>query len=212
MVMHFIPQRAFATFQSGNIILVGYTLATHETEKLIHCILSIFCFGFGSMATVILRNIHNRMGKVWTFKVLALEICILNFIVIVTNIWNDVWAPFQIVLMLAFIAGLQGNAFHKIGEMLYGNIAVTLNVQLVFNFVAEIFFQKNKKTKSELKIKAMNFFLVLIAFAAGASGTALLTKHFGTYALIFTILPLVAIYITGLILHAKKPAMPIDSN
>ena len=36
-------------------------------------------------------------------------------------------------MIISFLAGMQENTFHKIDGMLYGNIAVTLVVQLAFN-------------------------------------------------------------------------------
>lgn len=208
----FFTAKTFATFQSGNIIMLGYTLATEPLIKIIPYLGSILCFGLGAMATVALRSMHKRRGKVWTFRVLVFEIAVLILVVLITNIWAGALSVIHVVWILAFIAGMQGNAFHKIGEMLYGNIAVTLNVQLAFSYFAEVYFQKTPKAKKDSWYRGYCYFIVLVGFALGAAISALLTKHFGSYTLLFTIMPLIAIYLTAAVLHKQSPSTPIDSD
>lgn len=66
-------------------------------------------------------------------------------------------------MAISFLAGMQGNAFHKIDGMLYGNVAVTLVVQLAFSYIAQSLFGKKNAAKN-----GFLYLLVLIGFAAGA--------------------------------------------
>lgn len=208
----FFTAGAFATFQSGNIIKVGYILATEPFYKVLPILASILSFGIGAMFTVLLRTIHKRQGKVWTFRVLTAEIILLVLLVVITTAAKDLLSPIQLVWVLAFIAGMQGNAFHKIGQMLYGNIAVTLNVQLGFSYLAEAFFKDSSQEKKDSLYRGYCYFLVLVGFALGAAIAALLAKHLGSYTLLFSIIPLIAIYLTASVLHKQSPSTPIDSN
>lgn len=206
----YFTTKTFATFQSGNIILSGYTLATENVEKFVPIILSILFFGLGSMATAIIRNRFNSRNKVWTFTILLFEIILL--LILSMNMTHQLFAPLHIAWILSFLAGMQGNAFHKIDNMLYGNIAVTLNVQLAFSYLAETFFKVNTDQRKVVFKKFVDFFVVLIGFSAGAGISAFLVPHIGSYTLVITALGLLGIYIIGRILRKEDPTIPIDSN
>ncbi len=206
----YFTTKTFATFQSGNIILSGYTFATDNIEKLIPTLCSILCFGLGAVATAIIRNWHNTRNKVWTFTILVIEIIVI-FLLSLNSVHN-LFLPLHVAWILAFIAGMQGNAFHKIDNMLYGNIAVTLNVQLAFNYLAETFFKSNVGEKSQMFKKFFDYFIVLIGFALGAGISAILTSHIGSYSLLFTVLALLVLFFIGKNLQKKNPTANIDSN
>lgn len=206
----YFTTKTFATFQSGNIILSGYTFATDNIDKLVPTLVSILCFGLGAMATAYIRNWNNTRNKVWTFSILAFEVIVM--LLLATNAIHNLFLPLHIAWILSFLAGMQGNAFHKIDNMLYGNIAVTLNVQLAFSYLAETFLKINTDKRKEMFKKFFDYFIVLIGFAAGAGITALLVPLMGSYTLIFTTLGLILIFIVGQILRRKHPDVPIDSN
>lgn len=68
-----------------------------------------------------------------------------------------------------FAAGMQGNGFHKIKGMLYGNVAVTLVVQLAFNYLMQAFFSKRAADGSSNLYNSGLYFLVLLGFAGGGA-------------------------------------------
>lgn len=206
----YFTTKTFATFQSGNIILSGYTLATGDTSKLIPTLCSILSFGIGAMVLAWIRDTYNQKQKVWTFTILGIEIVIL--LLLITNELHRLFSPLHIAWILAFLAGMQGNAFHKIDKMLYGNIAVTLNVQLAFNYLAESFFKSNHHKKRFVAKKFFDYFIVLVGFALGAGVTAILVPHIGAYSIFVIIIALAAIYIAGIVLRNRHPKDPIDSN
>lgn len=206
----YFTTKTFATFQSGNIILSGYTFATDNIDKLIPTLCSILFFGLGAVATAIIRNWHNTRGKIWTFTILGIEIVVIFFLAL--NTVHNLFMPLHIAWILAFIAGMQGNAFHKVDNMLYGNIAVTLNVQLAFNYLAETFFKSNVGEKSLMLKKFFDYFIVLVGFALGAGISAVLTSHLGSYSLMFTVLVLIVLFLIGKNLQRKNPTAKIDSN
>lgn len=107
---------------------------------------------------------------------------------------------------------MQGNAFHKVDNMLYGNIAVTLNVQLAFNYLAEMCFKSNRGKKAVMLKKFFDYFIVLVGFSLGAGLSAILVPHFGSYTLIFTVLGLAWLLFSGKLLQEDKPNEIIDSN
>lgn len=209
----YFTTKTFATFQSGNIILSGYTFATDDIHKLIPTLCSILLFGLGAATLAIVRNWHNTRNKVWTYSILTFEVIVL--VILAFNSSYKMLEPIHIAWILAFIAGMQGNAFHKIDGMLYGNIAVTLNVQLAFNYLAETFFKSNKGKQREMFNKFFAYFVVLVGFALGAGIAALLAKALGehqSFTLIFTALGLVVIFAIAKFAQQKDPTLPLDSN
>ncbi len=107
---------------------------------------------------------------------------------------------------------MQGNAFHKVDGQLYGNIAVTLNVQLAFNYLAESFFKINEPNRKAILNSFVNYMLVLAGFAAGAFLSAAITPVFDSYALLITAFGLVGIWCLVWTMHKQDVEAPIDSN
>lgn len=206
----YFTTNTFATFQSGNIILAGYSLANGNFERLIPILCSILFFGVGAMTLAFIRNSYNQKKKIWTFTILTIEIIAILFLV--TNEIHKLLSPLHIAWILSFLAGMQGNAFHKIDKMLYGNIAVTLNVQLAFNYLAESLMKSNHHRRKFVIKKFFDYSIVLVGFALGAGITAVLVPLFHSYTLLVIVLALLAIYITGAILRRRHPNDPIDSN
>lgn len=201
----YFTTKTFATFQSGNIILSGYTFASDDAAKLVPTLCSILAFGLGAVALAFIRDASEKKNKIWTFKILIIEMFILLFLI--TNDAHKLLTPLHIAWALSFVAGMQGNAFHKIDKMLYGNIAVTLNVQLAFGFFADGLVNGSKRMMYFKK--AFDYFIVLVGFAFGAGLAAILTNHLGSYTMILIIAPLLVIFIIGKG-YAKKHPSQID--
>lgn len=202
--------KSYATFQSGNIILAGYTFATGNMDKLIPTLCSILSFGIGAIATAIIRNWNNCRNKVFTYTILSIEVIVL--IILSLNVVHKLFLPLHIAWILSFLAGMQGNAFHKIDKMLYGNIAVTLNVQLAFNYLAQIFFKSNADKKADMIKKFFDYFLVLVGFALGAAISAILVPHLNSYTLLITAVGTLCIIGVAKQIHKKNPDQPVDSD
>ncbi|MDA9470453.1 YoaK family protein [Enterococcus sp. 5H] len=166
----FFAAKAFSTVQSGNIILLGQTLATNNIAKFTTVALTILCFGLGSIATGIIQLKFGKEHKSWTFAILSVEALIL-FAVGFSSI-NAAFGAAYVCMIISFIAGMQGNAFHKIDGMLYGNVAVTLVVQLAFNYIIQAIFGKKGAAKD-----SVIYFIVLLGFAIGGLMGTFLTIH-----------------------------------
>ncbi|MBS1028900.1 hypothetical protein JK196_11970 [Gluconobacter albidus] len=119
----------------------------------------------------------------------------LLFIITVFSFSNTVPLAF-LAVAVSFVAGMQGNAFHKDHGMLYGNVAVTFVVQMAFNFMAQSFFKKNGINGESNLMWAGIFFFVLFGFASGGALGFFCDKYIGNNtSLIITITSLVLITI-----------------
>lgn len=161
----FFIDRLFATVQSGNVIQVGFWLFGNDGDgnetKWYHAASSVLAFGIGAASMVFVGYFIGKIGPDYSWPVLLIESVIL--IVFGFSAVNGRFEPWVICLVISFVAGMQGQAFHKINGMLYGNVAVTLVVQLAFAYLAAGII---KKPDINFK-KSWDYFLVLIGFSTG---------------------------------------------
>lgn len=174
----------FSTVQSGNVVSLGYWLIQADWAKLWFPALSILAFGVGSALSGILMTAFLRSGRSMTAPILIGEIVLLvAFGILAITIVGDGdgrasaldlsaehsavahWIAFGV----CFVAGAQGNAFHKNHGMLYGNVAVTFVVQMAFNFLIQAAFKKEGINGERNIAWSGIFFLTLLGFSAGAA-------------------------------------------
>lgn len=187
--------QTFSTVQSGNIISSGYRLVQGDYPAFWFAILSVVAFGVGSACCGVLMTTRLRQGKVytptalWVQAVLLIACCLaLRFGIADAAHYHYVaWA-------VSFMAGWQGNAFHKNHGMLYGNVAVTFVVQMAFNFWIQSFFKKDGINGEPNSMWAWIFFSILFAFAGGGGVGFFLDVHVLDHASLY-LAALIAIFI-----------------
>ncbi|PFG18973.1 DUF1275 family protein [Serinibacter salmoneus] len=172
----------FATVQSGNVASSGIYLATGEWSKFLFAWGSVIAFGLGSFVCGYFMTTWLRKGRVYTVPVLWAEGLIIALMAVLwaTSVIPETKTGAQIVcFVVSFVAGAQGNSFHKNHGMLYGNVAVTFVVQAAFNFLVQSFINK-KGINGEPNLKWSGiFFLVLLGFAGGGAIGALTNVWLG---------------------------------
>lgn len=148
----------FSTVQSGSVVSMGYWLVDGNWAKFAFPAISVLAFGLGSAVCGVLMTSYLRRGRNFTnavltsMTVLLIVLGILALTIVGTNPHDtanvldfgkdhDMTAQW-IAVAISFVAGAQGNAFHKNHGMLYGNVAVTFVVQMAFNFLVQSFFSK----------------------------------------------------------------------
>ena len=159
----------FGTLQSGNIILLGQHISLGDWTHVYDILIMICAFGLGSMATVLVQVIEQAKRKVWSIAILLIEVVTLTLLA--TGIFTNLIGMFYICATISFIAGVQGNGFHKLNGISYGNIAVTPVLQSAFNYLMHFICGDKKSFKT-----GCLFFLVLIGFASGGS-TGFIVAH-----------------------------------
>jgi uncharacterized membrane protein YoaK (UPF0700 family) len=159
--------QTFATVQSGNVVSCGYWLVQGDWSRFSFAFYSILAFGLGSLVCGILITTMLRRGRSYTPWVLFTQAALL-FACGVVALRGD-FEPHHIAYVVSFVAGAQGNAFHKSHGMLYGNVAVTFVVQMAFNFLIQAAFsRRGLEGESNLKWSGL-FFFILLGFAAGGA-------------------------------------------
>lgn len=174
----------FSTVQSGNVVSLGYFLAQGNWGKVAFPLGAVVAFGLGSAVSGGLMTMRRRQGRAYTDSVLCAQAVLLVVlgILAITLVAESRGtgevldfsvdhsaAAHRVAIGISFVAGAQGNAFHKDRGMLYGNVAVTFVVQMAFNFSVQSLFQK-EGVNGEPNIKwAGIFFFVLLGFAGGGA-------------------------------------------
>lgn len=172
--------QTFATVQSGNVVQSGYWLAQGDWEKFSFPFLSVIAFGLGSAFCGILMTTILKKGEVFTPVILGLQTVMLLALALAahaTFIGSYDGNPHYIAYGISFVAGLQGNAFHKNHGMLYGNVAVTFVVQMAFNFLIQGLFKREGINGEPNLMWSGIFFLVLLGFASGGGIGFLIGEH-----------------------------------
>lgn len=163
----FSHAQIFATVQSGNVVQIGYQLVAGNWDKFFYALGTLLSFGIGSfIAGAFIASALRKRGRysppLQAALIFALTIAL---ILVATN----AWPPQYIAWLISFAAGMQGNGFHKLDGMPYGNVAVTLVAQLAFNYLAQSFYAKTGADgTSNLRVAGM-YFSVLVAFSCGGA-------------------------------------------
>lgn len=164
---------SFATVQSGNIVTAGFYIADGNVERVVPVVLSVIAFGIGALlcavfVTLVLRRRHSYSGWILAFEAVLLAVC-------GALAGAGAVPPMAVALTVSFIAGVQGNAFHRDSGMLYGNTAVTFVVQMTFSSVGRAAVSRTKAGDGAAPLRIAGLYgSVLLAFAAGAAAGFLL--------------------------------------
>lgn len=174
----------FSTVQSGNVVSVGYWLVQGDWEEFWFPALSVLGFGLGSALAGVLMTTFLKSGRIMTTGILIGQVVLLvlfgvlaltlvgdgdgNAAVLDLTATHSLTAHW-IAIGISFVAGAQGNAFHKNHGMLYGNVAVTFVVQMAFNFLIQAAFTKQGINGTPNIKWAGIFFLTLLGFAGGGA-------------------------------------------
>lgn len=198
--------QTFATVQSGNVVSSGYWLVQGDWAKFTFAFGSVIAFGIGSLVCGILMTALLRHKKVFTPEVLFTEAVVLAVLGVLAL--RGEMNPHYIAYAVSFVAGAQGNAFHKSHGMLYGNVAVTFVVQMAFNFLIQSFFSKKGINGEPNLMWAAIFFLILLGFSAGGAIGFLVDSYIDGTALF---LPAAIALVLGLIsLRERIAARAVD--
>jgi len=155
----------FATVQSGNLISLGYATAEGDVDRALLAASSVLVFAAGAFACSILILGLARRGKSYSAPVLLGEVVIVTVLAVLSVTRGS--EPMWIAGAVSFVAGVQGNAFHRETGMLYGNIAVTSVIQMAAGLLGRAVARRIADDGEQHLRPAGAYVAVLVAFAAG---------------------------------------------
>lgn len=156
----------FANAQTGNILLLGVSLAQGEWSRCLHYVLPISCFAAG-IALAHSLKLSARPGRLhWRQVALLLEMAILAAVALLPSSQN-LWAN----SLTSLACGIQVQAFRK----LHGHaIATTMCIGNLRSGTQDLVTFYRTRDRERLASGAL-YYLVIACFVAGAvAGSALL--------------------------------------
>lgn len=178
----FMNAGAFATSQTGNLVAAVLYLLARESRRTLFVLGSVLAFGAGAFLSAILLHRGGKNSSVPAEMVLFGEAAV---IAAAGLTWATGLVPATVIgahsigVLIAFVAGAQGNTFHQIAGFSYGNVSITQELQALFNNLAVLLFTPpgQARQKSETALWTLRFGSVLAGFVLGAllvAGSALL--------------------------------------
>ncbi|TQJ30005.1 YoaK family protein [Microbacterium sp. SLBN-146] len=161
----FANTQTFATVQSGNIVSLGLYLVQGEWPRVAVALVSVVAFFTGACLCSLLVLRLTRHGGSYSVAVLSGEALVLIAATILLSCAPI--DPWWIAWGISFLAGVQGNAFHRESGMLYGNVAVTLVVQMAGSLLGRAIGHRIASDGQPHLRPAGAYVLVLLGFASG---------------------------------------------
>lgn len=187
--------QTFATVQSGNVVSIGYFLVAGDMGRVGVAGMSVLAFFVGACVCSILILWSSRRGRGYSLAILILEIVVLLALAGVATI--GAVDPWWIAWTISFVAGVQGNAFHRETGMLYGNVAVTLVVQMAGSLLGRAIGRGIASDGQPHLRPAAGFLLVLAGFAAGAAAGSAVDPVWGSGSIVAAAVVLAALAVAA---------------
>jgi uncharacterized membrane protein YoaK (UPF0700 family) len=153
--------------QSGNIVSVGYFLVAGDLGRVGVAAISILAFFVGACVCSVFILWLARRGRAYSVVVLVLEAVLLLVLAAASAI--GAVDPWWIAWSISFLAGVQGNSFHRETGMLYGNVAVTFVLQSAGSLLGRAMGARIATDGQPHLRPAGAYLLVLAGFAAGGA-------------------------------------------
>lgn len=166
----------FANAQTGNIVLLGVSLAEKSWLNSLIYIFPIIAFILGVFVSNFIKNSSLKNSEE---ALIILEIIILGILVVFPDTFPD-----NIVnIVISFIASVQVSTFRKLVNSPYCSTMCTGNLRSASDALFEYIDSKDKATLKKFFL----YLIVIFTFISGAILGAVLTMQFSSNALLFCI-------------------------
>lgn len=180
--------KVFANTQTGNLVLLGYSIAEGNGKKVIYYSLSILFFSLGvALAKLVEYKFHENHEFLWIHVTLGIEMAALFAVMFIPNGKHNVLAN----IIVSFVCALQVQSFRKVNGNAYSTTMFTGNLK---NAAERLSHYAITKDKDALK-NGFIYMAVIIMFVLGAGVGDLLTRAYKQMAVGFVDLVLGVVFI-----------------
>lgn len=188
----------FCNAQTGNMALFGVALGSGNWGKAGYYLIPIAGYLLGSMVSEAFPRYVRRLQIRWDTLLMGLEM----IAVVVVGLIPDT-APNQISqVIINFICAMQYNTFRQAEGIGSATTFCTNHTRMLGSNLVRVMFRQKDYPDAPEKVKSHG--VMLICFALGAVVSAFLCVHFGTYAILFTLLPLAVLFVSLLRVDLTK--------
>lgn len=192
----------FANGQTGNLVLLGISLAARDFQRAFYYLLPICSFLLGVFLT---ENIHRRISNTsfikWRHIILLLEILLLFVCIFIPVGTMDSAAN----IIISFICALQTQAFRSLRGLSYISVMCTGNLRSGIQELCTYMQSRDRKHLTNFR----HYFVIVAGFIAGALTGPLLLARLEQFALVF---PIILLGIVLLLLLLKKQLMRLTER
>lgn len=162
----------FANAQTGNIVLLGISLAEGNVFRAGYYIIPVVAFALGVFLTeVCKKHFSKKEFKIYEHYIIIIEIMLLT---VVGFLSEEI--PDSIVnVMISFVCSLQVNSFRRVKELPYATTMCTGNLRSGTEKLFRYLCYKEKRAG----IQAAHYFGVIGLFIAGAALGAIFAGALG---------------------------------
>lgn len=161
----------FANAQTGNMVLMGVSLAEEKWGQAVYYLIPVVAFAAGVFMTNLLRKMLKKRGF------LKFEHCILVFEMVLLFVIGFLpkEVPDAIInVTISFICSLQVNSFRKVREVPYASTMCTGNLRSASEKLFLFLIEGNKSAGKS----CLHYFGIIALFIAGAAAGVLLVHEF----------------------------------
>lgn len=186
--------KVFANTQTGNLVLLGYSIAQGNLHKVIYYLFSIFSFMTGvCSAKFVEYKFKERKYFYWLHMTLCIEIGALFIVMFIQEGSLNVVAN----IIVSFVCGLQVQSFRKVNGKAYSTIMFTGNLKNLADHFSHYVITKDKGSLENGSI----YLGITLAFVIGGWLGALTTDEYGVRAVGLVNIILAAVFV---VLYQEK--------
>ncbi len=181
----------FANAQTGNIVLLGISLAEGDLLKALSYFIPITAFVLGIFTAEFLHGTNKKLPIYWRQLIIVLEIITVIVVALLPTSTERMYSFNMLAnIMISYVCSLQVQTFRKIHGITCATTMCTGNLRSGTDHLMRYQKSRNKQDLMDgIKYHALNLF-----FIAGAVLSMFLTKCFDSFSVLFCLLPLTIVF------------------
>ena len=161
----------FASMQSGNVILLGVSVAQGKFHLVVRYLVPITIFMVGIFATDLLKHkFPRRHFLIWQNAAVIIEMTGVFFV----GLWAHHASNLVINSALSFFAAIQYAAYRRLAGLPYATTMTTGNLRSIADYIYGHFFTKDPTASFKIKYTSV----IVAGFFGGAVLSTLLAPFF----------------------------------
>lgn len=163
--------KVFANTQTGNLVLLGYSIAQGNWNKVFYYLMSIVAFTVGVIvAKIIELKFKGRKYFSWIHLALGIEIAALLMVMFIPKGEWNVLAN----VTVSFVCGLQVQGFRKVNGKAYSTIMFTGNLKNLADHLSRYWLTKDQEALEG----GLTYLGIIVMFIIGGWLGALTTMEY----------------------------------
>lgn len=163
--------KVFANAQTGNIVLLGQSLANKNFHRALSYFLPILAFALGVYLCQVIQIRYKYIKKIhWRQIILAIEIV---FILAIGYMSSELDSLANI--MISLVCGMQVIAFNKFHGNAYATTMCTGNLRSATTLLCKY----HSSGDRDLLVRSRYYFFIILVFSIGAGIGALISSYMG---------------------------------